>query len=191
MRLGVHVSIAGGLTKALERAVGLGCETLQIFAGNPRSWRSKPLLKPEIAEFRKERERVGLEPLVVHMPYLANLAAKDAEILNKSIIMVQEQMERCELLGADYLVCHMGKADDGKAMDRMEKTIRKALGRRRRACTFLLETRPGRVGKWAFSWLKSECSSTASNGWMWGCAWIHATRTPLGTIFRLRPDSEP
>lgn len=150
MRLGVHVSIAGGLPKAMERAAVLGCETVQIFAGNPRSWRSKPLSKPEIAEFRTEREKIGLGPVVVHMPYLANLAASEPGLLNKSIDMVREQLERCELLGAEYLVCHMGKADDEKAMDRMEKTVRKALGRRERACTFLLENTAGQGREMGF-----------------------------------------
>ena len=37
-RLGVHVSISGGIEKAVSRARELGCSAMQIFSRNPRGW---------------------------------------------------------------------------------------------------------------------------------------------------------
>ena len=143
MKFGVHVSVAGGLPKSVERAVKLGCETMQIFVGNPRGWHSPSPKDEAVAEFRKLRDKSGIDPVVVHMPYLANLASENKDFLAMSIEMAREQMRRSELLGADFLVCHMGKADPDEGMKRMVRSIRKVLGRKKHTCMFLLENTAG------------------------------------------------
>ena len=57
MRLGAHMSVAGGKHLALDRGKAIGCETIQIFVRNVRSWTSKPLLKDDIDKFIKKKLR--------------------------------------------------------------------------------------------------------------------------------------
>ena len=75
VRLGVHVSIAGGIDKAVDRALDLGCDVFQIFSSNPRSWKSKPISDLERERFVKRFKESGLHMVVDHMPYLPNLAS--------------------------------------------------------------------------------------------------------------------
>src|SRR4029453_5162196 len=107
-RIGIHISIAGGLPNAITRAVALGCDCLQIFARNPRGWAAREITQVEISEFRDAREKAGLWPLVIHSVYLINLAACDPLMLAKSRAVFREELERGLALGADYLVVHPG-----------------------------------------------------------------------------------
>jgi deoxyribonuclease IV len=107
-RIGIHISIAGGLPNAITRADALGCDCLQIFARNPRGWAARELTQGEIIAFREARERAGLWPLVIHSVYLINLAACDPILLAKSRVVFREELERGLALGADYLVVHPG-----------------------------------------------------------------------------------
>lgn len=107
-RIGIHISIAGGLPNAIKRAEVLGCDCLQIFARNPRGWAAREITQVEIREFRDARERAGLWPLVIHSLYLINLAACDPLLLARSRAVFREELERALDLGADYLVVHPG-----------------------------------------------------------------------------------
>lgn len=107
-RIGVHISIAGGLPNAITRAEALGCDCLQIFARNPRGWAAREPSQGEISQFREARERAGLWPLVIHSVYLINLSACDPVLLAKSRAVFREELERGLALGADYLVVHPG-----------------------------------------------------------------------------------
>jgi deoxyribonuclease-4 len=109
-RIGLHLGIAGGLHNALTKARALGCDTVQMFSRNPRGWQARPLGEEEVAHFKAVREETGITPVVVHANYLINLAAADAVIREKSIRSFREEVERCLLLGADYLVVHPGSA---------------------------------------------------------------------------------
>lgn len=110
IRAGMHTTIAGGLYKAIEVALSLGSNTLQIFSRNPRGWAARPLSSEEIARFRRSHLDSGLSPLVVHACYLINLAAQDRDILEKSILAFRDEVSRAVAIGADYLVVHPGCA---------------------------------------------------------------------------------
>ncbi len=107
--IGVHTSIAGGISLSLERANELECTAMQIFSHNPRGWHVKPLTKTEIARFRKLREQLAILP-VIHTSYLINLSAKTNELLEKSIQLMKIEMDRAEALGIEYVVLHTGSA---------------------------------------------------------------------------------
>jgi deoxyribonuclease-4 len=108
VRLGFHVSISGGVDKAVDRARAMGCDVFQIFSRNPRVWRSKPLL-PEVADGFKLRFREsGLSLAVDHMPYLPNLASPKEDVYLKSIDVLAEELVRCHALSIPYLVTHLG-----------------------------------------------------------------------------------
>lgn len=112
MPLGVHVSIAGGVSKSVERALRLGCDSMQIFGRNPRSWIYAPLPEAEARLFRTMRKEAGLFPVVVHTNYLINLTAPDDAIFHKSIDMFKKELGIAEAIGADYLVTHLGSPQD-------------------------------------------------------------------------------
>jgi deoxyribonuclease IV len=108
-RLGAHVSVAGGVSKAVARAAELGCEAMQIFAKNANQWRAKPLDPAEVAAFRTARAASPkLGPVLAHASYLINLAASDETIRGKSEAALADELSRCHQLGLDGLVVHPG-----------------------------------------------------------------------------------
>ena len=107
-RLGAHMSIGGGIWKALERGKELGCDTVQIFTKNARSWRAKPLSQEEVALFRRTQQSTGIEPVVAHDTYLINLASPKDDLYEKSIEALQTELERAQALGIPYMVMHPG-----------------------------------------------------------------------------------
>ncbi len=108
IRLGIHTSIAGSLEKAALKAADLGANTFQIFSSSPRMWRASTLDAADIARFRAARKRFDLKPLAIHVNYLVNLAAADPVIRTRSIAAFRAELERAELIGAEYLVLHPG-----------------------------------------------------------------------------------
>lgn len=116
-RIGKHISIAGGLVRALERARALGCTSLQFFSRNPRGWATRPLTGEEADAFCARRIEFGLDPVVVHVNYLVNLAAPDPFVRHRSIEAFRDELDRAERLGVDYLVVHPGSARGAPVAD--------------------------------------------------------------------------
>lgn len=124
--LGVHVSIAGNIAGAVERAHELGCTAMQIFSRSPRIWAAKGLDPGETARFRDLRERFGISPLVVHASYLINLATPEGGLKRRSVEALTEELDRADRLGADFLVVHVGSCRDGGSVEGVER-VREAL----------------------------------------------------------------
>jgi deoxyribonuclease IV len=116
LRIGIHTSIAGGYTNALESAHKLGCNALQIFSASPRMWTSGPLRIPEVdaAAFRARRQELGLGPLVIHANYLSNLAAQQPMLRTRSIQAFHDELVRGIALGAEFVVVHPGACGECK-----------------------------------------------------------------------------
>ncbi len=108
--LGVHLSIAGGISLAVGRAVELGINAFQCFGGNPRGWAQKPLVYEEAEQFKAARAKADLWPIVIHTSYLINLSSPDAALFKKSVELFALEIERAQTLGVDYLVTHLGSA---------------------------------------------------------------------------------
>jgi deoxyribonuclease IV len=108
LRLGAHESVAGGLYRAIERAVSVGCESLQLWTRNARRWTSPPLQVDEILRFRKARGESDIHPIVAHAAYLINIASPDPVLFRRSVDCLIGETERCESLGIPYLVLHPG-----------------------------------------------------------------------------------
>jgi deoxyribonuclease-4 len=106
--LGAHLSIAGGLHRALLRGEALHCSTIQIFTKNSNQWKSRVLLPEEIREFRETRTRAGIYPVISHGSYLVNLASNDPLLYRKSIEAMRGELRRCHLLGISAVVVHPG-----------------------------------------------------------------------------------
>ncbi|MCL4355834.1 MAG: deoxyribonuclease IV [Thaumarchaeota archaeon] len=106
--VGLHVSIAGSIDLAFNRAKEIGASTFQIFTRNPNQWKFKPIADETVAAFREKRKESGFRKVVDHMPYLPNLASPETSTMKISRYSIEEEVKRCDALGIDYLVIHLG-----------------------------------------------------------------------------------
>lgn len=105
---GAHVSIAGGIERALTVGSELGMDCVQVFTKNERRWEVPALTEERIGLWEAERRRVGIDVVVSHDSYLINLASPSEELLRKSIGLFVIELERCAQLGIGLLVIHPG-----------------------------------------------------------------------------------
>lgn len=106
--LGAHMSIAGGLHKAIERAVAAGCGSLQIFTRSSNQWKGKPISDADVELFRSTFAASGLHEVISHDIYLINLAAPPGETRDKSLAAFADEMASCARLGISKIVMHPG-----------------------------------------------------------------------------------
>jgi len=111
------MSVAGGLPRAVERAVAHGCEAFQIFSKNANQWRGRPLRPPEIREFRRRVRAAGLGPVVSHASYLINLATGNRALRDQSMQAMGDELDRAEALGLLGVVLHPGCYTAGSEAD--------------------------------------------------------------------------
>ena len=140
-RLGAHLSIAGGLPRAVDRAVASRCEALQIFTKSAGQWRARVLPPDEIAQFRARVEETGITPVVAHNSYLINLAAADPALRAQSLAALGEEIDRAETLGLLGLVMHPGSYTSGSERDGLDliaEGLAAVLRARPRAKTMIL-----------------------------------------------------
>ncbi|MDE1827680.1 MAG: deoxyribonuclease IV [Candidatus Micrarchaeota archaeon] len=107
-KVGRHISGSGSIDRTVGLARATECDTMQIFASSPMQWAVRKLTDEEAGEFRKKCKELSVDPVVVHMPYLPNMASPDKEIYRKSKETLKINMERCNQLGIKYLVMHLG-----------------------------------------------------------------------------------
>lgn len=106
--LGAHMSIAGGVDKAVERAAKIGCTTFQLFTKNSNQWKATPLNEQTVQNYKRLLKLTKIKPVVAHDSYLINLCAKDKSVLKKSREAFIDELKRCEILEVDYLNFHPG-----------------------------------------------------------------------------------
>ncbi len=131
--LGAHVSTAGGVHTAPERARALGATAFAIFTRNQRRWAAKPLTDDEAAAFRDQCAACGfpLHHVLPHAGYLINLGAPDEEIVRKSQAGFRDEFERCRRLGLRYLNfqpgSHLGRMSDAACTEQITTFLNRAL----------------------------------------------------------------
>jgi deoxyribonuclease-4 len=128
--LGTHVSVAGGLYKAIAHGQELNCSAIQIFTHSSRQWAFKPLEKDSIHAFIKAQENSDVQTVVVHASYLMNPASPEPSTRKKSLDMLRSELEACEALKIPYLVLHPGarlESDLATALKNCAETINAAL----------------------------------------------------------------
>ncbi len=146
-RLGAHMSIAGGLPRAVDRAKATRCEALQIFTKSAGQWRARELPHDEVSLFRRRVEETGISPVVAHNSYLINVASASPTLRAQSVAALGEELDRAELLGLDGLVMHPGSYTSGSEEDGL-RAIGRAIAsllkaRRRYRVRVLLEHTAG------------------------------------------------
>ncbi len=112
-RFGAHVSIAGGMHKALELGLQFKCDAVQVFVKNQRQWRAAELKRDDLERWFALRQSCGIAPVVAHATYLLNLATADRTLAARTRAAFAEELLRCHLLRIPYLVVHPGAATDG------------------------------------------------------------------------------
>ncbi len=146
MKIGCHVSIAGGICNAPERAAGLGCEVMQIFTRSPQGGGSKELDKEIVEKFKIQNSKFKIRNIYVHTPYYINLASANNRIRYGSVSAIKEELERASLIGAKYVMTHLGSAKDLGEKEGIKKTIEmlsKTLDGYKGSCKLLLENSAG------------------------------------------------
>jgi len=128
MLLGAHISIAGGVDKAIERGASLSCTAIQVFTKNSNQWKGRPLRPEEIETFLALRKKNKISAIIAHDSYLINLATSDPDLKEKSINALISEMERCKALEIPCIVIHPG-AHLGSGEETGIRNIANALNR--------------------------------------------------------------
>ncbi|HHW61815.1 MAG TPA: deoxyribonuclease IV [Syntrophomonadaceae bacterium] len=146
-RIGAHLPIGKGLKYVADEAVARGLEALQIFVRNPRGGVARKLSEEEISYFNTTMHAHDIKPVVVHIPYTCNPAAVKDDVYKFALQVVQEELERCSTLGADYLVLHPGSYTSSnleQGIKRIVTLLNQVLDHYTGETTLLLETMAGR-----------------------------------------------
>jgi len=145
--LGAHMSIQGGLHRAVERGVALDCTALQLFTRNQVQWHTKPLTDAEAARFRVALAASGIGPVVAHANYLINLASPDERTRDLSLDGLHTELRHAALLGLPWVVLHPGNhmgRGEAAGMAQVAELARRALDEPRSLpAGLLLETTAG------------------------------------------------
>ena len=111
-KVGCHVSIAGGIVNTPQRAAELGCEIFQMFTRSPQGGKA-PEITPEIAKtFKEEMKKWNQENCYIHTPYYINFASSNDFVRMSAPKIVREELERGSLIGAKYIMTHLGSSKD-------------------------------------------------------------------------------
>jgi len=129
-QIGVHVSISGGMYRAIERGMELGINTLQIFLKNSNQWEAKPYAGEDIEKFRSLRKESGIKSIFAHAGYLINLGGS-GDMLIKSVKALADEINRAALLDIGYIVIHPGShlgAGEDAGIKKIADSIDRAFG---------------------------------------------------------------
>lgn len=146
IKIGCHVSIAGGLFNAPKNASDFSCESFQIFSRSPRGGVAPKITKEIQKQFKEEMEKYGFSEFVIHGPYIINFGSGNPKTYNGSIHLIREDLERGSLIGAKYVMFHVGSAKDlgyEKAIKQAQAGITKVLDGYKGATQLLLEIAAG------------------------------------------------
>ena len=146
MRFGFHIPRGGGFSRVVERALVRGCETIQLFSRNPRGWKCSPLDLDDVESFKVNVRGAGISPLFIHLPYLPNLATPEPSLRARSVQAVCEDLQRAELLGAQFLIVHVGSRkaiSEEEAVENVAEAVNRALAVVENPVRLLLENTAG------------------------------------------------
>ena len=131
--LGAHMSIAGGVDKALLEGKKVDCDVIQMFTKSSRQWAAQPYSKEEIQNFLTNQKETGIVTVIAHDSYLLNLGSPDEGLRKRSVRAFVNEMERCETLSIPYLIAHPG-AHVGSGEEEGIKAIGRSLDEIHKAC---------------------------------------------------------
>lgn len=113
MKIGSHVSFSNkGLLNAAEEAIGYGATSFMVYTGAPQNTRRKPMEEQFVPEGLALMKEHGIEDIVVHAPYIINLASYKTNIFELAVEFLQSEIERTAFMGVDNIVLHPGAFTD-------------------------------------------------------------------------------
>lgn len=125
MRLGAHMSAAGGLFKAFARGEEAGCESMLVFTKSNRQWQAKPITEKDVADYRKAAAKYAhIQPVAVHASYLINIASPDEALWEKSYQALKDEVERAALFELPLITFHPGSFMSGDEQSGMDNIVR-------------------------------------------------------------------
>lgn len=130
MRIGTHVSIAGGIWNAPANAAKVGAEVFQIFSRSPQGGSVLPITKDVVKKFQSEMNKYQFDTFYIHSPYFINLASEKNNIFFGSVSVLKQELERGSILGAKAVVTHLGSLGmftEKEGIDRIASGINKIL----------------------------------------------------------------
>jgi len=133
--IGAHVSAAGRLSDAIDRAKNIGAECIQLFGASPQQWAARIPGEKDATQFKERRRTEGISPVYLHAAYLVNLASPDPVLRARSLKSLADHLTIADLLGAEGLIFHIGS---GKELPK-EEAVRHVVGAMQR----VLEETPG------------------------------------------------
>lgn len=146
--IGAHVSLSGGLPKAIERGAERDCRAIQIFNQSPRMWRPTVFAEEAIAAFREAMDSSQIDAVLIHAVYLLNCASEDPDVRAKTLVSLTQSLRVGAAIGARGVVLHPGSAktgDPAAAVARAGATIAEALAESE-ICPLHLENTAGAGG---------------------------------------------
>lgn len=146
MKFGTHISAAGGVFNAPLNAYKNDCECYQFFSRSPQGGKAPELTSEIIKKFKDNNKKYGFKDFYIHAPYYINLASAKNNIYHGSISVLRQELERGSLLGAKYLMTHLGSAKELTRRDALQcvsKAIEKILTGYKGSTEFLIEISAG------------------------------------------------
>src|ERR1700722_14038869 len=125
--IGAHTSAAGGAHHALLEGKSIGATTIQLFTANQKQWKGKPLSEEAIRLFEEAKKETKIQKIMSHAGYLINLGSPNEEMLKKSRVGFQEEIERCLALNLNYLNFHPGAALDQPREECLDRIVESLL----------------------------------------------------------------
>lgn len=145
--LGAHVSVAGGVQNAPERARDISANSIQIFTANQNQWFPKQPSKENCTQFKVEMENKGINVCVSHASYLLNLGSPEPKKLNMSRRAFSDELDRCDACGIPYVIFHPGahiKTGESECLSRISESLNYVMDKRPDSkVTILLENTAG------------------------------------------------
>jgi deoxyribonuclease-4 len=108
LKLGAHMSIAGGVSHAPARAASVGSNAVQVFTKNNRQWQGPPIDAADVARWQAEMPAQAITDAVSHASYLINLASPQDPLWEKSLAAHQDELVRAHAYGIPHVVLHPG-----------------------------------------------------------------------------------
>jgi len=145
--LGGHMSIAGGMYKAILRGEEINCTAIQVFTKSNRQWGGKDLTEQYVKRFKDAwRNSPCVKSIVGHSTYLINLGSPKKDVFKKSVCSLEDEVQRCIMLGIPYLVLHPGShlgAGEDKCLKQIANALDEVLEKNHGTFKILLETMAG------------------------------------------------
>ncbi len=146
MRIGSHVSIAGGIWNAPGNAHKVGCEVFQVFSRSPHGGPIKPITEEVVEKFQIEMKKYKLDTFYIHTPYFINLSSAKNNIYYGSISVIRQELDRGSLLGCKAIMTHLGsfgEMTDEEGLEKVAKAISKVMEGYEGSTQLLLEISAG------------------------------------------------